>query len=216
MYSVKEMFYSLQGEGLQTGRPSIFVRFAGCNLWSGREQDRATAVCDFCDTDFVGVDGQHGGKFATVDELCKAILALWPARSITPYIIFTGGEPALQLDQPLVDKLHELGCEIGIESNGTRPLPSGIDWVCISPKGDSEVIITECDELKLVFPQPKAMPERFEHIQAKVRFLSPLNPPDAEMLILSTQETVKQALQYCLDHPQWRLSLQTHKLLNID
>ncbi len=211
MYSVKEMFYSLQGEGAHTGRTALFCRFTGCNLWSGREQDRSKAVCDFCDTDFVGTDGGHGGKFTSAEQLAERLLELWqaPPEQGTPYVIFTGGEPALQLDEALVDSCHAHGFEVAIETNGTRPLPAGIDWVCVSPKADSELVITQGDELKLVYPQPAALPERFEQLQFSHFFLQPMDGPLREMF---TRDTV----QFCLRNPQWRLSLQTHKLLGIE
>jgi len=211
MYSVKEMFYSLQGEGAHTGRTALFCRFTGCNLWSGREQDRSKAVCDFCDTDFVGTDGGHGGKFDTAEQLAERLSELWqaPQGRGTPYVIFTGGEPALQLDKALIDSCHARGFEVAIETNGTRPLPPGIDWVCVSPKADSELVITRGDELKLVYPQPTALPERFSTLQFSHFFLQPMDGPMREIF---TRDTI----QYCLQHPQWRLSLQTHKLLGIE
>lgn len=210
MYSVKEMFYTLQGEGGQAGRPAVFCRFSGCNLWSGREQDRATAVCDFCDTDFVGTDGQNGGKFATADELAAAVQALWPDPAQgRPYVVCTGGEPALQLDRPLVDALHAAGFEIAVETNGTRVLPDGIDWICVSPKAGTELVVTRGQELKLVYPQPLAAPERFAELAFEQFFLQPLDGPAA-------RDNQQRCVAYCLQHPQWRLSLQTHKILGID
>lgn len=212
MYTVKEIFYSLQGEGAQSGRTALFCRFAGCNLWSGREQDRAQAVCDFCDTDFVGTDGNNGGKFADADALVERLLQLWqasPAQPGAPYVIFTGGEPALQLDQPLVDRCHQAGFEVAIETNGTRPLPERIDWVCVSPKADSELLITRGDELKLVYPQPLALPERFSGLAFDHFYLQPMDGPARELY-------TREAVNYCLRHPQWKLSLQLHKLLGIE
>lgn len=210
MYSVKEIFYSLQGEGAQSGRPSIFCRFTGCNLWSGREQDRNKAVCDFCDTDFIGTDGQNGGKFSTANDLCQFLATFWPdASSQKPYIIFTGGEPALQLDQALVDQCHSFGFEVAVETNGTKPLPEGIDWVCVSPKADAELVIESGHELKLVYPQPLAPPDRFEHLPFQHFYLQPMDGPTRSMF---TQDVIN----YCLKHPQWKLSLQNHKLLGID
>lgn len=210
MYSVKEIFYTLQGEGAQAGRPSVFCRFAGCNLWSGREQDRSSAICDFCDTDFVGTDGQNGGKFATADALARRIAEFWPDQSAQAgYVVFTGGEPALQLDSALVDALHREGFEVAVETNGTKPLPEGIDWVCVSPKADTELVITRGDELKLVYPQGKALPERFEQMAFTHFYLQPMDGP------LQTQYT-RRCVEYCLSHPHWKLSLQTHKLLGID
>lgn len=220
-YSVKEMFYTLQGEGAHTGRASVFCRFTGCNLWSGRESDRATSLCTFCDTDFIGTDGEGGGKFATDADLADAIAALWPTATpatdqrIRPYVVFTGGEPALQLTDALIDALHQRGFECAVESNGTRPLPANLDWVCISPKGRSEVIIERCDELKLVYPQPEAPPERFAHIEAGVRYLSPLNPFDIETLHPARETSTQAAIAYCRAHPEWRLTLQSHKVINI-
>lgn len=210
MYSVKEIFYTLQGEGAQSGRASVFCRFTGCNLWSGREQDRSGAICDFCDTDFIGTDGQNGGKFADAEALASRIDSFWPDNNPDrKYVVCTGGEPALQLDSALIDALHARGFEIAIETNGTRPLPEGIDWVCVSPKGKSEVIITEGDELKLVYPQSDALPERFAHLDFHHFYLQPLDSP------LQNNHT-RRCIDYCMAHPQWKLSLQTHKVLGID
>lgn len=172
MYRVKEAFYTLQGEGAQAGRAAVFCRFSKCNLWTGREKDRATAVCDFCDTDFVGTDGQNGGVFATPEALAAHVAGLWPTAPGKPYVVCTGGEPLLQLDAPLIEALHQAGFEIGVETNGTLPAPAGIDWLCVSPKADAPVVVKRCNELKLVFPQPKAMPERFLHIQADHFFVA--------------------------------------------
>lgn len=211
MYSVKEIFYSLQGEGAQSGRASIFCRFTGCNLWSGREQDRESAVCDFCDTDFIGTDGQNGAKFADAEALCAKLKSFWPQQSQhPPYIIFTGGEPALQLDQVLVDACHQQGFEIAIETNGTKPLPKGINWICVSPKADAELVITQGDELKLVYPQKLAPPEQFVDLDFTHFYLQPLD--DSVLRPIHTRDT----LNYCLKHPQWKLSLQNHKVLGID
>lgn len=210
MYSVKEIFYTLQGEGAQAGRPSVFCRFTGCNLWSGREQDREAAVCNFCDTDFIGTDGQNGGKFATAADLAATLKRFWPQNvSGRPYVVCTGGEPALQLDETLVTALHQAGFEIAVETNGTRPLPAGIDWICVSPKADAELVITRGNELKLVFPQSLALPERFEQLQFEHYYLQPMDGP------LQSQYT-RRVIDYCLAHPQWKLSLQTHKMLGID
>ncbi len=210
MYSVKEIFYTLQGEGAQSGRASVFCRFTGCNLWSGREQDRVGAICDFCDTDFIGTDGQNGGKFKDADTLAARIESFWPKNHEGQrYVVCTGGEPALQLDPPLIAALHARGFEIAIETNGTKPLPPGIDWVCVSPKGRSEVIITEGDELKLVYPQSEAQPERFAQLKFRHFYLQPLDSP------LQNSHT-RRCIDYCMAHPQWKLSLQTHKLLGID
>ncbi|WP_428241645.1 7-carboxy-7-deazaguanine synthase [Gynuella sp.] len=216
MYSIKEMFYSLQGEGAHTGRPAIFLRFSGCNLWSGQEKHRSEAICQFCDTDFIGTDGQKGGKFKDATTLADTVLQLWPADQQNRYIICTGGEPALQLDTELIVALKDLGFEIGIETNGTLPLPEGIDWICVSPKGRSTVVVKQCHELKLVYPQADAMPDRFTDIDAGVRYLSPKNPYNTDHLIISEQSSTQACIQYCLTHPQWRLCLQTHKILKID
>lgn len=211
-YSVKEIFYTLQGEGVQTGRPAVFLRFAGCNLWSGREQDRKTAVCRFCDTDFVGVNGQNGGKFETADALADAVIRQWPeAARARPYVICTGGEPLLQLDGALIEALHRRGLEIGVETNGTQIAPAGIDWLCVSPKANAELVQTTGNELKLVYPQVEddAQPERFVGMDFEHFLLQPMENE-------STAENTRLALNYCLQHPQWRLSLQTHKILAID
>ena len=212
-YAVKERFYTLQGEGAQAGRPAVFCRFAGCNLWSGREQDRASAVCNFCDTDFVGTDGEGGGKFATAAELADAIDSLWPRdaqgrRLGRPYVVCTGGEPLLQLDTPLIEALHARGFEIAVETNGTQPAPEGLDWICVSPKADAEIVLTKGHELKLVYPQPLAMPERFEQLDFQHFFLQPLDS------LLQKQHT-REAVAYCMSHPQWRLSVQMHKVVGI-
>ncbi len=210
MYSVKEVFYTLQGEGAQAGRPSVFCRFTGCNLWSGREQDRDKAVCDFCDTDFIGTDGQNGGKFATAKELATYLASFWPEQdSHRRYVVCTGGEPALQLDTALVEALHAQGFEIAIETNGTRPLPDGIDWICVSPKADAELVVTKGQELKLVYPQSLAPPERFAALEFENFYLQPMDGP------LQNQNT-RRCIDFCLQNPQWQLSLQTHKLLGID
>ena len=212
-YAVKEIFYTLQGEGGQAGRAAVFCRFAGCNLWSGREEDRAQAVCRFCDTDFVGTDGTGGGKFATAQALAEAVRSHWPTQNGAsakgrPLVVCTGGEPLLQLDSPLIDALHAQGFEIAVETNGTQPIPPGLDWVCVSPKAGSELVATAGDELKLVFPQLGAMPGQFEHLVFRHFFLQPMDGP------LREQHT-QAAVAYCMAHPQWRLSLQTHKLLGI-
>ncbi len=217
MYQIKEIFFSLQGEGAQAGRPSIFCRFTGCNLWSGREQDRAQASCDFCDTDFVGTDGQNGGKFSSADQLSRRLLTFWPVTSEPPYIVFTGGEPLLQLDTKLIAACKSAGMIVAVETNGTLVPPNGIDWLCLSPKGKSRPVIEQCDELKLVYPQADAMPDDFAHITAKFRFLSAKNDPSDPNLIQSTgQLHLKQAINYCLTNPQWRLTMQSHKLWGID
>lgn len=208
-YAVKEIFYTLQGEGAQAGRAAVFCRFAGCNLWTGREQDRASAVCSFCDTDFVGTDGPGGGKFATPGELARAVAAQWPAGAGgKPYVVCTGGEPLLQLDEPLIDAFHREGFEVAVETNGTQPAPAGLDWICVSPKADAPLVLTSGSELKLVFPQEQAMPERFEDLAFDHFFLQPMDGPALE-------ENTNATLRYCLEHPRWRISLQTHKLLGI-
>ncbi|MGI8620089.1 MAG: 7-carboxy-7-deazaguanine synthase [Gemmatimonadaceae bacterium] len=207
MYTVKEIFYTLQGEGAHAGRAAVFCRFAGCNLWSGREQDRESATCTFCDTDFVGV-GPDGGKFATANELAAAVAARWPAARERPFVVCTGGEPLLQLDSPAIEALHARGFEVAVESNGTQPAPPGIDWICVSPKAEADVVLTAGNELKLVFPQEKAPPEKFASLRFDHFFLQPMDGPDVE-------RNTRLALDYCLAHPRWRLSLQTHKLLGI-
>ena len=208
-YSVKEIFYTLQGEGANTGRPAVFCRFAGCNLWSGREEDRSSAVCQFCDTDFVGADGSGGGKFSDASSLASAVARAWRgANTGTELVVLTGGEPALQLDAPLIEALHAQDFEIAIETNGTLPLPQGIDWICVSPKADAKLSVTQGDELKLVFPQAQAMPERFEDLAFDHFFLQPMDGLDRE-------KNTRTAIEYCLAHPAWRLSVQTHKILGI-
>ncbi len=208
MYTVKEIFYTLQGEGANAGRAAVFCRFAGCNLWTGREADRATAVCNFCDTDFVGV-GPDGGKFATADALADAVAARWPAdERVNRFVVCTGGEPLLQLDAAAVDALHARGFEIAVETNGTQEPPAGLDWICVSPKSNAPVVLTRGNELKLVFPQPGVDPARFESMDFEQFFLQPMDGP-------ALQENTRAAVNFCLAHPRWRLSLQTHKLLEI-
>ena len=209
-YAVKEMFYTLQGEGARTGRPAVFVRFAGCNLWSGREQDRAEAICQFCDTDFVGVDGDGGGKFETAAALAEAEAGKWPADAQRGqrYVVCTGGEPLLQLDAALIDALHAHGFEVAVETNGTLPAPAGLDWICVSPKAGADLEQTSGDELKLVYPQNGIEPERMEALRFDHFFLQPMDGPVREA-------NVSAAIAYCLAHPLWRLSLQTHKLLGL-
>ena len=217
-YVVKEIFYTLQGEGQNAGRPAVFCRFSGCNLWTGREQVRETAVCQFCDTDFLGV-GPDGGKFRTADALADAVLSRWPtiadgqACGGSPLVVCTGGEPLLQLDAPAVDALHARGFAVAVETNGTQPAPSGIDHLCVSPKADAPLVLVRGHELKLVYPQcqPDAQPERFTSLAFDAFFLQPMDGPTAEI----TRANTEAALAYCLAHPQWRLSLQTHKLLGI-
>src|SRR4051812_24450779 len=208
MYAVKEIFYTLQGEGANAGTPAVFCRFAGCNLWSGREADRATAACDFCDTDFVGTDGTGGGKFGDPDALADAIAAEWPSGGAHRFVVITGGEPLLQLDAPLIAALHARGFEIAVETNGTIAAPEGVDWLCVSPKSDQALAISRGDELKLVYPQAKAPPERFESLDFAHFFLQPMDGP-------ARQANTRAAIAYCLAHPRWRLSVQSHKHLGI-
>jgi len=207
-YAVKEIYYTLQGEGLQAGRPAVFCRFAGCNLWTGREQDRHRATCQFCDTDFVGTDGPGGGKFAGPRDLAEAVEAKWPAGMGHKYIVCTGGEPALQLDADLVEAFHAHGFEVAIETNGTTALAAGIDWICMSPKAGTDIEVRAGDELKLVYPQPGAMPEKFDAFAFRHFLLQPMDGPDRE-------RNTQLAVEYCKAHPRWRLSLQTHKYLGI-
>ncbi|MEM1175906.1 MAG: 7-carboxy-7-deazaguanine synthase [Pseudomonadota bacterium] len=209
-YTVKEIYYTLQGEGVHAGRPAVFLRFAGCNLWSGLERDRAGAVCRFCDTDFRGTDGPGGGKFDTAIALADAVKATWPGEG-RPYVVCTGGEPLLQLDAALIDALHDLGFEVGVESNGTVEAPNGIDWLCISPKANAPLRQTSGDELKLVYPQAEAaaQPERFESLGFRHFLIQPLDDEHVD-------ENTRRSVEYCLEHPRWRLSLQTHKSLGID
>lgn len=207
-YAVKELFLTLQGEGAQTGRRAVFLRFAGCNLWTGREQDRAAAVCSFCDTDFVGTDGPGGGKFATPDALAAAAATTWGESREHRLIVCTGGEPLLQLDPPLINALHARDFQIAVETNGTQPAPPELDWICVSPKAAAPLALTAGQELKLVYPQPLAMPERFAGLDFAHFFLQPMDGPDVAA-------NTRAAIEYCLAHPQWRLSLQTHKLTGI-
>jgi 7-carboxy-7-deazaguanine synthase len=209
-YSVKEIFYTLQGEGAQAGRPAVFCRFAGCNLWSGLEKDRAKAVCTFCDTDFVGTNGTGGGKFVTPGELASAVAKCWPNADTAGkrFVVCTGGEPLLQLDEQLIDALHAEGFEIAVETNGTQPVPRGLDWICVSPKADATLVVESGDEIKLVFPQPTAQPERFQGLRFHHFFLQPMDGPEKA-------RNTNLAIDYCLRHPQWSLSIQTHKLLGI-
>jgi 7-carboxy-7-deazaguanine synthase len=208
-YSVKEIFYTLQGEGARAGRAAVFLRFAGCNLWTGREEDRGSATCNFCDTDFVGTDGKGGDKFSTSEALAEAVEGTWPKGAlVNRYVVCTGGEPLLQMDAGLIRALHEKGFEIAIETNGTLEPPPGLDWVCVSPKAGSELRITSGNELKLVYPQSQAMPERFLGLSFAHFFLQPMDGPKCA-------ENTAAATAYCLAHPEWRLSLQTHKLIGI-
>jgi len=220
MYHVKEAFYTLQGEGGQAGRASVFCRFSGCNLWSGREADRAAAACRFCDTDFVGTDGQNGGRFSDTVALADHLAALWPdqdglnGRAASPYVVFTGGEPLLQLDEALITAMQARGFEVAVETNGTLPAPAGIDWLCVSPKGNNALTITAGNELKLVFPQADAPPTRFARLDFDHFFLQPMDTGPA--CSSDDEDTVAASVAYCLAHPQWRLSLQTHKITGID
>ena len=229
MYSVKEIFFTLQGEGVHTGRPAVFCRFSGCNLWTGREADRLAAVCKFCDTDFLGI-GPDGGKFATANELAAQVASLWPTSRKEegerrkepgsaspssfllppPYVVCTGGEPLLQLDTPLIDAFHAAGFEVAVETNGTQPAPPGIDWICVSPKASAPLTLTSGHELKLVYPQDEsdAQPERFTHLAFPHFSLQPMDGP-------ALAENTRRAVEYCLTHPQWRLSIQTHRLLGL-
>jgi 7-carboxy-7-deazaguanine synthase len=208
MYTVKEIFYTLQGEGANAGRPAVFCRFSGCNLWTGREPDRATAICDFCDTDFVGV-GPDGGKFATAADLASAVAAKWPAGTHDyRLVVCTGGEPLLQLDAAAVDAFHAEGFEVAVETNGTREPPAGLDWICVSPKARADLVLRRGNEIKLVYPQPGLEPGQFESLAFDQFFLQPMDGP-------ALAANTRAALAYCLEHPRWRLSIQTHKLLGI-
>jgi 7-carboxy-7-deazaguanine synthase len=208
VYTVKEIFYTLQGEGANAGRPAVFCRFSGCNLWTGREADRATAVCDFCDTDFVGV-GPDGGTFASADDLAAAIAARWPADEKNErFVVCTGGEPLLQLDEPAIEALHGQGFTVAVETNGTQLAPPSLDWICVSPKSRAQLIQTRGSELKLVFPQPDFDPALLENLDFEYFFLQPMDGP-------RLAENTRDAIAYCLAHPRWRLSVQTHKLLGL-
>jgi 7-carboxy-7-deazaguanine synthase (Cx14CxxC type) len=207
-YAVKECFLTLQGEGAQAGRAAVFLRFAGCNLWSGLERDRVAAICNFCDTDFVGFDGQGGGKFKEPASLAAHVRARWKGAGGNPLVVCTGGEPLLQLDAALIDALHEAGFEIAVETNGTIAAPHGIDWICVSPKADARVVQISGDELKLVYPQKLAPPEQFAPLAFRHFFLQPMDGPDRDT-------NTAAAIAYCLAHPQWRLSVQTHKFTGI-
>jgi 7-carboxy-7-deazaguanine synthase len=208
-YSVKEIFYTLQGEGANAGRPAVFCRFAGCNLWSGREEDRTSAICKFCDTDFVGTDGTKGGKYSTAEDLVNNIELCWPNQDWKRrFVVLTGGEPMLQIDEGLVHSLHNRGFEIAVETNGTVKAVAGIDWVCVSPKADSEIVVIRGHELKLVYPQIDAPPERFANLAFENFYLQPMDGPDR-------LANSKAAIEYCQRNPQWNLSTQTHKILGI-
>ncbi|GIF63928.1 7-carboxy-7-deazaguanine synthase [Asanoa ishikariensis] len=211
VYRVKEIFYTLQGEGTHAGRPAVFCRFTSCNLWTGREQDRHRALCQFCDTDFVGTDGPGGGRFRSAADLAAAVARTWegePHPRSRPYVVCTGGEPLLQLDDEAVHALHNLGFEVAVETNGTRPAPAGLDWICVSPKAGAPVVLTAGHDLKLVFPQAGAEPELFEDLEFEHFMLQPMDGPDR---VANTEAAVR----YCMKHPQWRLSLQTHKYIGI-
>ena len=209
-YAVKEIFYTLQGEGFHSGRPAVFLRFAGCNLWTGREEDRASAVCKFCDTDFVGI-GPDGGKFATPDDLADAVASRWPTAGeggSRRYVVCTGGEPLLQLDTAAIDALHARGFAVAVETNGTQPAPRGLDWICVSPKADAPLVLTSGDELKLVYPQDRGEPEKFGQFDFGHFFLQPMDGPEVA-------RNTTRAVEYCLNNPRWRLSVQSHKALGI-
>ncbi len=208
-YTVKEIYFTLQGEGANTGRPAVFLRFAGCNLWSGHERDRADAVCRFCDTEFVGTDGPGGGRFASAAALASAVRMKWPeGTGYDAFVVCTGGEPLLQLDRDLIDALHQQGLEIALETNGTLPVPEGVDWICVSPKAGAGLVVASGDELKLVYPQDGAEPPEFESLDFRHFFLQPMDGPERE-------RNTDLAASYCAEHPRWKLSLQTHKLLGI-
>lgn len=207
-YKVKEIFYTLQGEGAQAGRPAVFCRFTGCNLWTGLEKDRPKAICQFCDTDFWGMDGENGGKYS-LEALADKVISLWPDPQVgQPYVVCTGGEPLLQLDEPLIEAFHQRGLEVAVETNGTVEAPAGIDWICMSPKAHTDIIVTSGHELKLVFPQPGAEPERYLDLDFTHFYLQPMDGPKAA-------ENTQLTLKYCLKNPKWKLSLQTHKILAI-
>ena len=207
-YKIKEIYYTLQGEGFHTGRPAVFCRFSGCNLWSGREVDREKAICKFCDTNFWGTDGVNGGSYSA-QELTQIIKDLFPSDSINPYVVCTGGEPALQLDDALLESLHQNNIEVAIETNGTLPLPKGIDWICVSPKADTEIIITKGHELKLVYPQKENKPNQYTNLDFDHFFLQPLDD-------LNQEKNIKSSIRYCLAHPKWKLSIQMHKVVGIE
>ncbi|TAN05149.1 MAG: 7-carboxy-7-deazaguanine synthase [Rhodanobacteraceae bacterium] len=209
MYAIKEIFYTLQGEGFNAGRPAVFCRFSGCNLWSGREADRATSICNFCDTDFVGTNGVNGGKYPDAAAVAGKITSLWPAgQTENRFVVFTGGEPLLQLDTPVLDAMHAQGFECAVETNGTLEAPAGLDWITVSPKSTAPVKLKRASELKLVYPQPTALPERFAGFPATHFFLQPMDGP-------RIADNTRAAVEYCKAHPHWRLSLQTHKYLGI-
>ncbi|WP_091286539.1 7-carboxy-7-deazaguanine synthase [Micromonospora haikouensis] len=211
MYRVKEIFYTLQGEGTHAGRPAVFCRFTSCNLWTGRESDRNRAICRFCDTDFVGTDGPGGGRFRSAADLAAAVAKTWQGKShprSRPYVVCTGGEPLLQLDEAAVQALHAEGFTVAVETNGTRPAPAGLDWICVSPKAGADLVLTRGHDLKLVYPQVGAEPQLFEDLAFEYFLLQPMDGPDRAA-------NTEAAVRYCLDHPQWQLSLQTHKYIGI-
>lgn len=211
-FRIKEIFYTLQGEGRNSGRAAVFCRFAGCNLWSGYEKDRLSAQCQFCDTDFVGTDGAGGGSFASAGRLADAIAQAWAGRETCragrPLVVLTGGEPLLQLDAALIEAIHARGFEIAVETNGTLPVPDGVDWVCVSPKAGADLVVTHGDELKLIYPQAGAEPEQYRHLDFRFFYLQPMDGPNVDA-------NTRAAVDYCLNHPGWQLSLQTHKLLGL-
>lgn len=210
-YSVKEIFYTLQGEGANSGRPAVFLRFSGCNLWSGRQEDRASAICQFCDTDFIGTDGSGGDKFASPEELAATVRAFWPpmaSAAAKPLVVCTGGEPLLQLDDAAIRALHDAGFEIAVETNGTKPSPSKIDWICVSPKAGADLVLRSGHELKLVYPQGGVDPASFEHLDFSLFYLQPMDGPHVD-------RNTQMAARYCMEHPRWRLSLQTHKVVGL-
>lgn len=208
-YKIKEIYYTIQGEGAQTGRPAVFCRFSGCNLWSGREEDRSKAICQFCDTDFWGMDGENGGAYPSAQDLASKVMSLWPAsQNGKPYVVCTGGEPMLQLDEPLIKAFHDEGLEVAIETNGTLAVPDSVDWICVSPKANTDIVQQGGHELKLVFPQVDAEPWRYENMAFEHFYLQPMDNANQDF---NTQS----AIRFCLDNPQWRLSLQTHKYIGM-
>ena len=208
LYKIKEIYYTLQGEGAHAGRPAVFCRFTGCNLWSGREEDRTKAICQFCDTDFWGTDGENGGKYQ-LGQLVQKIMDLWPNSKLgQPYVVCTGGEPLLQLDEKLVTAFHKVGFEVAIETNGTQEAPKGIDWICVSPKAGTELVLQKGNELKLVYPQKDALPKLFEHLDFEYFYLQPMDGPNIE-------ENTKRTIEYCLNNPKWKMTYQCHKIWGV-
>ena len=209
MYLVKEIYYTIQGEGYHVGRPAVFLRFSGCNLWSGYERDRKNAICKFCDTDFIGTDGDGGGKFNSPKKLANSLKKFWPKNSnAKPFVVCTGGEPLLQLNNKLIMEIRKVGFEIAIETNGTISLPNNLDWVCVSPKANTKLIVTEGDELKLVYPQIGSSPEDYKQLKFDHFYLQPMDN-------VNKVENIKKTLRYCFKDPHWKISIQTHKFLNI-